>query len=319
MKRVVILQHGPSTGIHGQLANQMWNYVSVYAYGVERGVPVYNYSFFEYHRYFGMPVGNALVNRLFFAPFDMLVRFVPERRLIPVWRKFYKLFVLATEALAHDRVVRSRDTGHADATYRLPPSTGVRDELLRKERDSRPLYFDGWLFRNPEGLRKHREAIRAHFAPIPAIQDRIERFLAPLRGDYPNVIGIHVRQGDYRTWKDGKYFVPQARVRDIVDEYLAVSGLDPARTCFVITSDGPIDESVFRGLHIAVTHGTAVEDLFTLAGTDAVIGSDSSFGDFAAYWGNVPHIVLKNEPMDWGYYRGKDRFFENAYCTFVHY
>ena len=41
MRKIIILKHGG-----GELANQLWNYLSVYAFGLERGISVLNPSFF---------------------------------------------------------------------------------------------------------------------------------------------------------------------------------------------------------------------------------------------------------------------------------
>jgi Glycosyl transferase family 11 len=320
MKRIVILQHGPSTGIHGQLANQLWNFISVYAYAVERNVPLGNYSFFEYSRYFSLPVRNSFVDWVFFRPFNVCVKFISEKTLIPFWRKLYKLYVLVSELLIGDRIVFSGNTGETDAPYYLPPSEGVRAEFIKKEaRIAGTLYLDGWFFRNPIGLQKHREAIREYFSPKKEILNYAQNFLTPLREKYAHIVGVHIRQGDYLTWKGGKYFVNQKRVREILDEYLAHTAVAKESTCFVIASDGPVELAHFGGLHTAVSRGAAVQDLFLLAQTDVVIGSDSSFGDFSAFYGNIPHIIFQNGPVDWNYYKGKKRYFENTYCTLVHY
>ena len=37
-----------------ELANHLWNYLSIYAYGIETGSRVYNPSFFEWHQYFNL-------------------------------------------------------------------------------------------------------------------------------------------------------------------------------------------------------------------------------------------------------------------------
>ena len=52
---------------------------------------------------------------------------------------------------------------------------------------------------------------------------------------------------------------------------------------------------------------------------DVIIGSDSSFGAFAAYYGNIPHIVFNKKSMDWAYYRNNQKYFQNKYCTLVHF
>ena len=48
-----------------------------------------------------------------------------------------------------------------------------------------------------------------------------------------------------------------------------------------------------------------------------VIGTNSTFGNVAAWLGDVPHVVTINEPIDWQYYRGKTAYFENKYATFA--
>jgi hypothetical protein len=75
----------------------------------------------------------------------------------------------------------------------------------------------------------------------------------------------------------------------------------------------------FPGFNVVRANGNAGEDLFTLAATDIVIGSDSSFGNLAAYLGNVPHLVITKEPIDWPYYHEKTTYSPTKYCTMVHY
>ena len=60
MKKIVILKHGG-----GELANQLWNYLSIYAFGLEAKVLVKNPSFFEYHSFFKFLPNESLTTRLF--------------------------------------------------------------------------------------------------------------------------------------------------------------------------------------------------------------------------------------------------------------
>lgn len=294
-----------------ELANQLWNYASVYAHTLERGLDLKNPSFFEYGANFTMTAApGAIFKTLFFLPFaHYRGRKTALRRRI--WRKAYSWYVHITLLTKGSRVFSYE---HPDSTpfYLSPtPSEAVLPEQTT--------YLDGWLFRNPVGLEKYRNEIRTYFAPKVSIQKTITEFLAPLEQKYANVIGVHIRQGDYRTWRNGAYFIEQKRVREILNEYLSQHDLVTQNTCFVVASDGPIDESVFAGLDIVISKNGPVEDLFILAQTDAVIGSNSTFGDFAAYYGNIPHIVMTKEAIDWSYYTGKKTFFPNKYCTWVHY
>ncbi|MDP2705022.1 MAG: alpha-1,2-fucosyltransferase [Patescibacteria group bacterium] len=310
-KPIIILQHGG-----GELGNQLWNFVSIYAYCLEKGYDCRNYSFFEYGKFFNIPVSSPLIDTFFFSPFASYTKRRNAMR-VKIWRFLYKiLFIMPVRLFFGKNIISSKNI--EKKVYYLPP-TETSKELENAERRARMLYMDGWLFRNPVGMKKYRKEIITYFAPQKDISASIEKTLGDLRGKYNYLVGVHIRQGDYTTYKGGEYLIPQKRVREILDEYLHINDKDSASTCFVITTDGKVDEEIFKGLHIVVNNKSAVEDMFTLSGCDVIIGSDSSFGNFAAYYGDIPHIVFKKEPMDWEYYKGKSDYFENKYCTLVHY
>lgn len=294
-----------------ELANQLWNYASVYAYTLEHGLNLKNPSFFEYGAAFTMAAAPSTIFKiLFFLPFaDYRGRKTATRRRI--WRKAYSWY---TQAILLTKKSRVFSYKHPDNTpFYLSPTPSKA--ILPKQ----VTHLDGWLFRNPIGLEKYRNEIRAYFAPKASIQKTVDSFLTPLKQKYINIVGVHIRQGDYRTWRKGAYFIEQKRVREILNEYLSRHSLDAQNTCFVVASDGPVNDTFFAGLNITVSKNGPVEDLFILSQTDVVIGSDSTFGDFAAYYGNIPHIVMTNKPIEWDYYAGKQTFFPNKYCTWVHY
>jgi hypothetical protein len=311
MKKAIILQHGG-----GELTNQLWNFISIYAYSLEKGYECQNYSFFEYNNCFRIPVKNKLINFIFFNPFRNRV----ERRsgyLTKILRNIYKIYVVFVRIFYRSRIISSRNTKN-EISYLFP--TPVKNEVFSDlEKDKGVIYFDGWLFRNPVGITKYRKEIVNYFKPNPKIEKSVREFIKSLRKRYNYIVGLHIRQGDYKTFKGGKYFIEQERVRQIIDEYMSFFKKDSLETCFVITSDGKIEEKYFKGLNYVISDKNAVEDLFILSATDIIIGSDSSFGDFAAYYSDIPHIIFKKEKIDWDYYTGKDKYFQNKYCAMVQY
>lgn len=310
MKKAVILR---ATG--GELANQLWNYASVYAYCLERGYALKNSAFYEYGNYFSVPAPSLFLKLFFFLPFTNYTKRKQsfKRRL---WRKLYGAYAKAVISANKDSVLVS-DNKDNHPFYLPPTKEDKRLSELEKKKDA--IYFDGWLFRNPAGLQKYRKEIVEYFKPRQDIEKIIETETQDLRSRFANIIGVHVRQGDYKTWRDGAYCIPQTRVREILDEYLRTSDKNTDNTCFVITSDGPIDENLFKGLHISMSKSNAAHDLFLLSKSDAIIGSDSTFGAFASYYGNIPFIVMKKESLDWKQYEDKKEYFENNQSTFVYY
>lgn len=209
-------------------------------------------------------------------------------------------------------------------TFYLPPSKTV-DSAYQKllsiidtgKYDT--FYFDGWLFRNPVGIEKYRKEIQKYLTPKKEIEDKVTNFILPLREEFETLVGVHIRQGDYKEFHGGKLFFTQGEVRKILDAYLKFSGNTQKETMFIICSDGPVDAEIFTGINTSFPAGNPVEDLFTLASTDVVIGANSTFGSFASYYGNIPFIVLDRENMEWEYYRDKNKYFENNKSTLTFY
>ncbi|HEU5114650.1 MAG TPA: alpha-1,2-fucosyltransferase [Candidatus Paceibacterota bacterium] len=306
-KKIIILKHGG-----GELANQLWNYVSIWAYGLEVGAPVRNPSFYEYHYFFRFLKNESCVTNIT----SRLMFRRPRRR--SNWINRNQRFKYAQRAWItekfHPRCVFSSETNENKPTL-LPPS----HPLPPRYESCNRLYFKGWLFRNPAGLSKYGKELRTAFAPSDTVLKRVDEIIAPLRAKYEKIIGIHIRQGDYKTFKGGKYLISQERIREIVSEYAKENILDAAKTAFIIASDGPVDESLYKKLNVHVSKENAVTDLFLLSKCDAIIGSDSSFGAFAAWFGNIPHVICKQGPMDWAYYADKTEYFDNKLSELRHY
>jgi len=304
IKKSIILKHGG-----GELANQLWNYVSIYAHGLENNILVKNPSFFEYHSFFRFLPTESILAKMFSLFFR---RFRRRSHIINRAGRLKYALISKIVSLLNSSCVFSSENTKNIITY-LPPTSPFPERF----RECDTLFFSGWLFRNPKGMEKWRDELIAVFTPRQEIVARADATIRKLWESSSKVIGIHVRQGDYKSFKDGAYWVPQARFREILDEYLLERGLYPTDVSLFIASDGPIDESVFSGFTKVISKEDAVTDLFTLARTDIIIGSDSSFGAFASWYGNIPHIVVTKTPIDWQYYRDKSKYFENRYCTLV--
>lgn len=306
MKKIIILQHGG-----GELANQLWTFASIYAYCKEKGFECRNYSFFEYGQYFNIPIKNKIIGLVFFFPFRDYYgrRKSPRTRFFRLLYKMYEKIILA---LYKRQVVSSVNINNKK--FSLPP-TEENPRLSKMEQENDLLYFTGWLFRNPTGLEKYQTDIRKYFRPKEKYTLPAEQKIADAKQKYNHVIGVHIRQSDYRVYKSGEYLISQERICAILDEYLENFVLKSEETVFIITSDEPVNEQVFKGLNTLINNGNAIEDLYTLSLCDAIIGSNSTFGNFAAYLGDKPHIIFKKEKMDWEHYKDKDRYFRDMYSV----
>lgn len=150
----------------------------------------------------------------------------------------------------------------------------------------RTLLLEGWLFRAPYLLEKHRNEILNFFHPVAPLRTPADLLISRLRQEVDAVVGIHIRQGDYETHLGGKHFFQtidyagiMARIRD---EWY------PAKVGFVVCSDVAQDWSVFDGFCIRIGKGHPVVDLWTLGQADAIVGPPSSFSMWASFVGSRP-------------------------------
>lgn len=316
-KTVVVLQHNG-----GQLCNQLWNFISIYAYCLEKEYECRNYSFFEYSKYFNIPIKNKLIDFLFFKPFLFLNSSLPFRVARKINRVFYSFFVALVRLFKKGQVIRF--SNRARDVYSLPPTQYSKNRLSGLERNNKvkTIYFDGWLFRNPVGITKYRKEIIKYFQPREVYKAKVDRFITGLRQKYVHIVGVHIRQkvpGDGQFDDiDGMVYIfkkDMGLVCKTLKEYLLNFKREPSQTCFVICSNKRVETSLLKDLNVVVAGGNLVEDLYVLSKTDVIIGANSTFGAFASYYGNIPLVVFQNK-IDWDYYRNNETCcFRNKYCT----
>ncbi|MGP1346506.1 MAG: hypothetical protein ACTS3F_07550 [Phycisphaerales bacterium] len=257
MRTVVVLK-----STREQLGNQLLPYMSVQAYCLERSCRL---VYLPFERYLGHFERMAAVPRGGF-----------RRRVMYRW---YRL-VQGLGVGAARRYPKGADPGGGGASgprfVRLPPSSGGVDI------GSPGLeFFLGWRYYNPLGIARHRAAIQREFAPARAHLAGIASFVEALPGDRP-IVGVHIRQGDYKTHMGGRLYIPPEEYRDAMAALTERIGAHPV---FCVFSDQPLPEGVFDGFDVRLSDGSMIEDLFRMAHCPLVIGTASTFNLAAVLYG----------------------------------
>lgn len=298
MKKVVILHHNK-----GQLCNQLWNFVSIYAYCLEKGYDCQNYSFFEYSKYFNIPVKDRSIDFLFFKPYAIYSRFLPFRVARKIGYVFYDCFVALMRFFKKEQIVYSGNSfKEVKDFYYLPPTKNSQGKLsiLEKDNNTKTIYFDGWLFRNPQGLLKYRKQIISYFRPKEVYCQKVDKSIEELRKKYNHLVGVHIRQkapgdGEELIVDGTKMYISNSEIpliKRTLDDYIEKFKKDLSQTCFIVCSNKEFDISQLRDFDVIFHQGNLVEDLYTLSKTDAIVGCRSTFGSFAAFYGNIPHFLI---------------------------
>lgn len=271
MKNIIIVEHRAK-----ELANCLWNDLSITAFGMEAGVRVVNTTHLEHVRF---------------------------------WRFLHMLYARLVD-VATRKTCGIWTTGTPKS---LPPTVSIS----KKFEACNTLYFFGWLFRNPVGLKKYRDALIEKFASSARIQKKIRNILMTLPNDRV-LIGVRVRQQPFKGFENGEFLISLARMKTILEEFLREKMLHARDVALVVVSDRPIPNDAFDGFTTVVSPEDEKTNLFLLSKCSAVIGDNATFSNLAAWFGDIPHIVATEEPVDWPYYQDKKNYFENKYATFTH-
>jgi hypothetical protein len=150
----------------------------------------------------------------------------------------------------------------------------------------------GWKISGWKLFSKYQAVIRECFRPEPVFAARAAKFIATLRAKCDVLAGLLIRQGDYRTWREGRFYFSAETyagwIRQLID-------LHPGqRVVVVMACDERQDPSAFAGLPCYFASGSAntgghwFESFVELSQCDFVLSPPSTFGAAAAFVGAIP-------------------------------
>jgi len=163
----------------------------------------------------------------------------------------------------------------------------------------------GWGIRGWPLVKKYQDQIRAHLQPSPKYLDTARSFVKSLRSSYDLVVGVHIRQGDYRRWNEGNHFFTSEEYKNIIEAFDSTHLTE--NVGFVLASDESQDPSVFQddSYHFAtgaaVGSGHYLEDFAKLSRCDIVLAPPSTFSTFAAFLGDSPLVPLHRSVLEDGF------------------
>jgi hypothetical protein len=159
-------------------------------------------------------------------------------------------------------------------------------EIQSRIAEARVVFVYGFIFRAPAAMRKHAAKVRDYFRPVAVYEQASSQAVAALRQQGEVVIGVHIRQGDYRQWSHGRCFfaIPQyaAWMRRLAEKFAG------RKVTFLVCSDEPRQPGEFPGLNVGFGPGSALGDMYALAKCDYIVGTVSSYSQWASFYGDKP-------------------------------
>ena len=294
-KQVAIFTHGG-----GRLGNQLLNFSHLIGWVEENQekVELINMAFWKYAGLFQGTESNLLCMYPVMSDANSLVK--------------------AGQSIA--RILQKNRYGNGTRTirrllkyvFRIPsierndtqtPYIDIGDESFNSRvMGHRVILIGGWGLRNWRLFAKHQEKVREFLAPARLYEVTASSFIETLRHKYELLIGVWIRQDDYRIWENGKYFFE-------TDVYISwmknVLHLFRNRQVgFVVASSDQQLPDRFKGLdcHMATGEMTGrghfFESLVELSLCDLVMSPPSTYGAWAAFMRNKPLLPLLDRNQD---------------------
>ncbi len=266
----------------GQLGNRLLVFAGFMALAMEKQITILNPSLDEYADFFET------------TKTDLFCRY-PHRRSRIQPGKTLRRWLYQSAYYAARLLAKLGFTGGRIKVIKLDWEEELRldDAAFLETIERRQLLFvQGWLFRNESMVIKNAQRIREFFKPLEHHRRTIAALVQEARKDCKLLIGVHLRQGDYKEFLSGKYFYEIEDYRKVIEQVVRL--FPNTELTFLICSNVCHDFPSFVNGRIIYGTGQMIEDLYALAECDYIIGPPSTFSLWASFCGDVPLYFIED-------------------------
>jgi len=145
--------------------------------------------------------------------------------------------------------------------------------------------------------------INSFFRPASKYIDEINAPIEKLKSRNDLVCGVLVRQTDYRSWNDGKYFYTSKQYANFLSRLR--NSFTNKKIGFFIATDEDQDEKIYTEIDCIVRVGYPLENLYSLSLCDFLVGPPSSYIGWASLVSETELISITDissipRPIDFG-------------------
>src|SRR6185312_2200095 len=111
------------------------------------------------------------------------------------------------------------------------------------------------------------------------------------------IVGVHIRKGDYSTFNEGKWFYSNSDYSTFMKNLLKLQLFKEKKIGFLLCSDEKINEADFIGFNVIKSTGHFIEDLYALSCCDFIMGPTSTYSGWASFYGKKPLLHITEKEM----------------------
>ncbi|MBY0359182.1 MAG: hypothetical protein K2W82_14365 [Candidatus Obscuribacterales bacterium] len=292
----------------GRLGNQLLSFAHLLAWQQEyrQGLRIINLGFWPYRKFFRLTEHNPAcivpsTTRMWGDCTALIWEELPFRWLLLPWAQHLLRKLAANlpgwQSISVDGCRKSIPKEKELKTLDL--ADGTLDQVCNIFQTT---ILAGWRIRNWEILNKHWNNVRSMLRPVEKIEQLAIASQQKLREKSNFIIGIHIRQGDYWTWNDGKYYYTLDQYSSIIEQcrllykdrnpIFLITGTEEA-ACLTRQADCFLsDQSSVERAQLPVIN------LLELSLCDLIIGPPSVFSFWAFMIGNASLLPVLDPNLD---------------------
>lgn len=171
------------------------------------------------------------------------------------------------------------------------------EQLALAKRRNNSIVFVLRDFRAHSSLAKMVEPMRKAFEIKPELTATISKEILDLRRNYKLLLGVHIRRGDYKEWRNGKYFFSDEVYCKKIKELVEIKGFNINDVVVLICSNGAPLMDNFSGLNVYYNPRPEHDDLFLMKQCDYIIAPPSTFSSMSSFMGSVPLYFIEADEI----------------------
>ena len=274
------------TSCSAQLGNQLVLFAHFIAFAIENDLKVVNLNFYKYAHLF------ENTNKDFFTRYPAEETFYPYKNqwLGSVLQRLSSRLAKIIDRY-QDKLGLSFVEVIKDYTLLKGQVFELNDEFKHSLESKYVVISLGCLFRTHSLLEKYSNEIRDFFTPIKQHSDNVSYLMEKLKKKADILVGVHIRQRDYNSFLLGQYFYTTSQYADMMDQ---VQSLFPDKNIkFLICSDIQQEVDRFEGLNFTFGTNHLLEDMYSLASCDYIMGSQAHTQDGLPSMAKFLYMPLK--------------------------
>ena len=163
-----------------------------------------------------------------------------------------------------------------------------QDAILKKAKHSFLCFDFGWPVAPEPLVEKHKDAV-LQLLQFPASDTMaVQQEFASIKKSKGELIGLHIRRGDYQNIKNGQYFWEIEQYKELAKRITQNSS-----NRVIICSNEQINPQDWDDLPVHYFPPDQIKDIIRLASCDFIVGPPSTFSAWAAFTGKKPIAHLQ--------------------------